>query len=494
MKQKNFFKKVFLNPYFWITFAIFLYMSPALLKPHFSYIDDGQSLMTAKKALESNNFIVWKDSLFESSLGRLRPSYHLYLIFLYLVAGVNPFIFWLGQTLVILGTVIGLWKFFEDSKFINKKLLSFLISIFLFLPASIDNFYRLGTAEPRQVLGIIWLLVWLKKLNLKKITLKNFIIGNLLLLFTLTTKETSLLMLPLISIFFFAQWILHKNHRKNIFLLFLSMITQGVIFFLLIPKLQGYTSTMSFSLSRLWNSLLITRLEFAEYYLPLVVAVLGTIFRFMFQTKQKTTKIIIEKFLWPAIFISGIISSLIFVFSWQYQLERYHYLPLVFVLFYLVYEFSQWRWKSFSLQNWKKLSFIFLPAIILFILFFQMRGLSWINLFQRSYNYWYFQYNTYQTAGNLISFLYNELPDNTTVYIDHDDYEKIADLGYFATNLGDRSIKIYSNNKKIHDKFPKTQFYSEDLLKMYKETKGNKVFVNFDLSSDRYFTKITKNF
>ena len=71
-----------------------------------------------------------------------------------------------------------------------------------------------------------------------------------------------------------------------------------------------------------------------------------------------------------------------------------------------------------------------------------MRGLNWKAVFERSYKYYSFHYTTYQTAGKLIDFLYKELPENTSVYIDHGDYEKIADLGYFASDFGDRKITI----------------------------------------------------
>lgn len=488
-KTKKRLKKIFLNPYFWIIILVLLYMSPSLLSPHFSYIDDGQSILNAKTIVESSNPDTWKNKFFESNIGRLRPAYQLYFVILYLIGGVNPLVFWIGQTLTILGTMVGIWKFFENSKNVNKKILAFFMAMFLIVPSNIDNFYRLGTAEPRQALGIIWLLVWLKKLNFKKITLKNILYGNILLLFTLATKETSLLMIPLMSLFFFSKWLTNKKNRKSIIFVAATIIFQGLLFYSLMPKFQGYASSMSFSLAHLWNSLLITRLEFAEYYLPLIMAVLGTLANFIFNTpEKKNIKLLVEKFIWPIIFLAGVVISITFIFSWEYQLERYHYLPFFFAILYMIQEFSNWKW------NRKNLLFIFLPTAALFIYFFQMRGLSYLKFMNRSYEHWYFQYKTYQSAGKLIDFLYYKLPENTTVFIDHDDYEKIVDLGYFATRFGERKVNIYSNNQGVHNKFPSTQFYADSLRKLHKQTEGYKVFIYFDSSPDRYFKILEKNF
>ena len=206
-------KKFFSKPIVWFLIISFFYLSPNLLSPHFSYIDDGQSLLNAKTALASNNLNLWKNILFESNIGRIRPFYQLYFIVLYLIGGVNPLVFWLGQMTILAFTLYGIWIFLTSFTELKKKLSFILLTLFLFFPATIDNFYRLGTAEPRQILGIIWFLVWLKKLKLNKLKIKDYFLGHLLLAFTLGTKETSLLLFPMIGFFFLISFLV-ENKKK----------------------------------------------------------------------------------------------------------------------------------------------------------------------------------------------------------------------------------------------------------------------------------------
>jgi len=493
----NWLKKIFSQPTTWFLIISIVYLSPNLLSPHFSYIDDGQSLLSAKTVFESNGFNTWKNTLFESSLGRIRPFYQLYFIALYLIAGVNPFVFWLGQTIVLFLTLWGAWLFLTSFSEIKKRSSFILLSLFILFPATIDNFYRLGTAEPRQVLGIIWFLVWLRKLKINRIIIKDYLIGHLLLVFSLGTKETSLLLFPIIGLFFFVSFLVEKKQeiRKNILLLSSSLFVQGIIFYLLMPKNQGYGSSMSISIPRLWYSALVTRLEFAEFYLPLLIVILLMMVRFIFNG-FKNIKIIgfLKESIWSGILLLGLAESLFFVWSWQYQLERYHYLPLFFGLLLVAHEISQWNKQLFNKLKKQLFVFVLVPISLLYIFFFQLRGLNWNGVFQRSYKYYSFHYTTYQTAGELIDFLYMELPENTNVYIDHDDYEKIADLGYFASNFGDREITIYSGNREINKRYPDLHFYETNLLDAYDQENDKKILILFDSSKNRFFEKIIKNF
>ena len=122
-------KKIISHPITSFLIISFIYLSPNLISPHFSYIDDGQSLLNSKTALESSDPSVWKSILFESDMGRIRPFYQLYFIVIYLISGVNPLVFWLGQTIIIFLTLWGAWLFLISFSKIKKGLSFILLSL-----------------------------------------------------------------------------------------------------------------------------------------------------------------------------------------------------------------------------------------------------------------------------------------------------------------------------------------------------------------------------
>ena len=336
-----------------------------------------------------------------------------------------------------------------------------------------------------MVIIIILFLLWMAKLDFKKITFKNFVIGNGLLLLALTTKETSILLLPMILIFFGWARLKKLMKDKKSWWLFLTLVGQVVLFILSMPRRQGYTVNVDFSLNKLWLGALIARFDYAEYYFPMIVALILFFFRNLKKLKKGITNSFLHDLQWPLILLTGFTSSLFFVFSWEHQLERYHYLTFIFIILFLFYELSFY---NFSFKNIKKLkqsfnlfSLVTVTFIILAgILMFQKRNLYQKNVLERTADSFQEMFFTHQAAGSLTNFLFYSLPEGTRVFVDSNDYEKLVDIGYFASRLGERQVLIYSINQEAALNYGPTHQYSTDIFGDYELADNPKLLIVAD--------------
>ncbi|MFZ5437844.1 MAG: hypothetical protein ACOZAK_02225 [Patescibacteria group bacterium] len=334
--------------------------------------------------------------------------------------------------------------------------------------------------------------MWLRKIRIDKLNIKDFLIGNILLMFSLGTKETTLLIFPMLGFFIFTHLFQKFRNKKRLILLFFTLFLQGLIFYLLMPKFKGYSSSMSFAPNRIWHSLLVTRLEFAEFYLPLLGIGFISCIRLIKEFSFKNIKRFLIRNLWLFVILIGFIESLLFVFSWEYQLERYHYLPLFFGFMFIFIEISFWNKELFRKIK-KQVFFSSLLLFFLFIGFFQKRGLNWVGVIKRGVSYQQFHYQTYQEIGRLNNFLYHDLPTGATIFIDHDDQEKVVELGYFSSKLGDRQVNIFSKNKNSVGKGEIFNF-SDIIRSDYETEAGQKILIEFDQINGYLSPKVTKNF
>ena len=344
--MREFFKRLFRQPITWLVLASLIYMAPMLFFPTFNYIDDGQTLLTGKTLMATSDLSTWRDSFIEYPAGRLRPGYQLYLLLMYVLFDTQPFGYWLMQTVVIALTLIGIFTFIKQTSKAKDWLAAGVATLFLLLPAAIENLYRLGTAEPRQALFMIWFLVWLSKLKLAKFNWQSFMAGQLLLLMTLTTKETSLMVLPMIGVYFFRAWWPKRQLGKVGWLYFLSLMIQPILFFFALPSRQGYTANVDISLSKLWYGALVTRFNWAEYYFPMVVGLILLLLRGVKSLERGKLIAFLKTLQWPLTLLAGFVGSLFFVFSWEHQLERYHYLTFVFIILFLFVESNFYDWSK----------------------------------------------------------------------------------------------------------------------------------------------------
>ena len=480
-KLKNF----LLSPYFWLASLVLLYFSPMLLYPGFSYIDDGASILIAKKTLQAP-LSEWPNYLLESHIGRMRPVYYLYFVFLYLVVGTSSFSFWLGQAATFFLFIVGMQKLTASK---NKKLIIpqiFLLTVFMLLPQVIENTYRLGPAELRQAMFSVWFLVSLKSISFKKIRPKQILTTNLLFAAALLTKETAIILYPLFLVFFVSKSFFNKSLLKSraFWILFSTLSLQVLFFFLMLPAQQGYSSALKFSTSRLWHRLLVSRLQIAEYYLLLSLAGIFSFIRLIIASKEKKIAKFIEKFTWQAMYLIAAASSLFFVFLWDYQLGRYYYLSLVFFWLYILAELKE----SIDLsKKIKKLSKEFLFGLVMvgsfsffviFIYVFQMKGLEWGKRATQAYDSAYNWFRGYQVSGSLTKYLYESVPEGTTIYTTTTNYEPLINIGYFSSRFGDRKIVVYSENKNAVKNHPEAHLYTTDVLAAYEADTGPKLLIS----------------
>jgi len=491
-KTLNFIKKIFSSYYFWIGLLVLFYFSPMLIFPEFSYIDDGASLLTAKKIINSP-ISDWPDYLFESHIGRMRPMYYLYFVILYLIVGPSAFGFWLFRAIIFFLFLLGVYKLTIQNNNNKLSITHFiLLFVFILLPEVIENTFRLGPAEIRQALFMIWFMVSLKSFWKKIPTNKEILIVNLFFVSAILTKETAILLYPLFLIYFVNKLYFERKffHSKKIWFLFVSISLQMTMFLLILPKQQGYTSSFQFSIKELWGKILISRLEMAHYYLLLSIAGILSLMRSFIAIKEREIKNFIYSFNWQVIYLFGIIFSLIFVFSWDHHLIRYYYLTIVFIWLYLLTEIGLFKKSLSKLKLFSNETKIILLLVCLGLFLeiyssiFQKKGLEWNKVIDKSYQSAYGWFRSYQVSGPLIRYLYNNLPIGTQIYTTATDYEQIIDMGYFASQFGDRNIIIYSSNISAEKNHPETQRYAEDLLTLYDGASKPKLLI-----TDLFFIK-----
>jgi len=183
-------------------FFSFIYLKPFLQYPAFNVIDDGASIWLSKEVVKNiSNFKIQNLSelLVERNEGRLRPLYHLYSVTIYAFFGASPTAFWIAQTILLSLTITLMSYFlFRTTKNLFLSMISPL-ALFLFIPTA-DNFYRLGTAEPKQVLFWLIFLLFCTQLENSVWTVKKMFVGFILLWACFLTKETSLAIALLSSI------------------------------------------------------------------------------------------------------------------------------------------------------------------------------------------------------------------------------------------------------------------------------------------------------
>jgi hypothetical protein len=432
-----------------IFFSFFLvisciYFLPFLKMPAFNLIDDGLSLKISREILTEGNF----SGLNEINKGRLRPLYWLYFSLIYIFSNSNPLGFWIGQTVVFSLTLFSIWYLLKDQ--VNKYLIAFFLPILFFIPAVSANLFRLGTAEVRQMLFIVWFMIWMKK-SIKNKT-HNWV-GWLFFLAAVFTKETSILLMPMMLVFLLPYiFKKYKKHKKKLcLLLFFSFFS--LIFYSLITTMKSissYTAGFSISFIQIKNNLLISRLAMSEiYYIFFALLALGSIRFLLFLIEKKVFTIKKENYIFKVMLdfwqdnslllsnLTGLFISLFFVFSWEYQLERYYYPIYIYLFIYIVLEFS----KSIKLflglkKNKYKLSMISLPIILLlasYLTFFQKTLPDLKNYLITNNQIRDRWYAGYQNSYNIIRVLLAE--ETNEMYTLIDDYEVVYELGLFTNKL-----------------------------------------------------------
>jgi hypothetical protein len=262
-----------------------LVMLPRLLSPQFGLLDDGRGLVTLDKFV---NHGVWDMSV-DILEGRYRPMYWLWFGLFYKLAGDNPFWFFFGNMCALASSVTGL--IFLVYKATNSQRAAFFSGIFLALASPvIESYYTLSKGETLQAAMLVLSLVVISLFTVElKPGTKTILVAlsTFLLLLAHTSKETSIVVLPISFVWYItARFLLHgdgnikKRAVRGAYLLstFISVVVYYVlrIYFVTWQMNTGsYTSRYSLGLEPLiasairWSGWLIR--DYA-YLLPLIAA------------------------------------------------------------------------------------------------------------------------------------------------------------------------------------------------------------------------------
>lgn len=348
------------NFLFWICpvllfLAAFVYLSPFLRYPAFNFIDDGASLRASHDLLsdvQHHTLSHWPSILIETQEGRMRPLYHLYYFLVYTLFGPNPLAFWvaqatmLGVSLAMMGTFIFL---------VTRSRALSLISLFLlFLVPTADNFYRFGTAEPKQMVMWLLFLLWCWWTQQTGWRVKTMLTGILVLWAGLLTKETSITFVPTFWFFWLWQVIFaQKRSREDILYGFtIGLLSSGYLF--LLPTRTGYSSSFHFQPHNMWLRFLSTWGGVPIVYLLFLVSWCGVALRLLWD--WRTHRLFHQKeYLWPCFFaLQALLLLIVGILPWEWPLARY-FLPLNIIgILAVALEIAEW-WKRVS--SIKRISF-----------------------------------------------------------------------------------------------------------------------------------------
>jgi len=181
-----------------------------ILPQYFHYSSLLDVLETFFLSYKPINFFL--ESLFNEP-GRLRPTYYLYRFFLHFFFGEKIILYFLFNTLILSLIQFIIIKLLKLRNFCYKIFLFFFISL---NPITVDNFWRLGTAEPLFTLLLLVLIYITFTVN------KNAFLPSIFLFFFGFSKETSIFFILYFSFYFF-----NKNLKISFFsfILFFFILT-----------------------------------------------------------------------------------------------------------------------------------------------------------------------------------------------------------------------------------------------------------------------------
>jgi hypothetical protein len=234
--QKNW-GKLIISKYWLYVPAILgiLIMIPRLSSAEFGFLDDAIVLIKSQRLLNGE----W-NQLLELGSGRFRPLYWLYPALIYSLAKMRPEWFFIGNLLLLVSTTIGLTIF--ANRLTKSKLIAFFSGLFFVLSGPvIESYYTLSKGEPLQIAWILFSLLALCGINRSKTRKSKNLTFGLLILFgflAIISKETSLVMVPISAIWFLGSIIQKRITKtetdwKRIGLYLASMTTAAGLYFIL---------------------------------------------------------------------------------------------------------------------------------------------------------------------------------------------------------------------------------------------------------------------
>ena len=211
-----------------------LLMLPRLSQPNFGLFDDGRTLVISHDINQG----IW-DMSWDSAAGRFRPVYWLYYAFLYRLSGMNALGFFIGNTLILAGTVAALIALARLTGL--SRLQAWLAGMFFLLSGPVvENFYTLSKAEPLQLLAIsVALVLGAQSARIRHHLGQSLLLVGCFLCFLLAylVKETTLVVIPISAAWILLAWVRSLRNKKMTgtqprFAVLASSILAGGVFFI----------------------------------------------------------------------------------------------------------------------------------------------------------------------------------------------------------------------------------------------------------------------
>ncbi len=466
--------------------ASLVYLLPFLKYPALNLIDDGhlvQKVVTLQQEMSLSN---WRSQLVETEIGRFRPLYYVY--FLIILGGhFSATTLWWGQALT-LGLMLGL-SFSILLRLTRSPLYSLIGTLpILWLPAVSENFMRLGTAEVRQVVLILWFVWWLTKLNSTKKQVKGVVIGLVIAGLAFLAKETSLFLIP-IYIGYLGLRAVSQTLRRHEVALGLGLFALGVLIYLCIPPSVGYATGYQWTSARWLENIFIIRASIPEMFwlLGLMMSLSGLRMLFQWQGAQA----LVRQNFWLIFLMGVILACLVVQLPWTYQLERYFLACYVFTMLYSGLEiWSHFQWaRVYSLQFlrnktvtvFKILIYVMVQvslAVLVLQAFFLPNAHRLDRLVTRSLSSRDIWFTQYHYSQSLISYLRQQITPETKLYVGFNDYEVIYEIGLFASDFGRRPVTVLSENAQVATDFDAKYRAVADVYQAYlADSTSNKVMI-----------------
>jgi hypothetical protein len=304
-----------------------LIMLPRLVSPQFGLLDDGRGLVTLDKFVHHG---IWDMSV-DNLEGRYRPMYWLWFGLFYVLVGDYPFWFFFGNMLALMVAVAGL--IYLVKKITGNRRAAWISGGLLALAGPvIESYYTLSKGETLQATLLVLSLVIISFYGLNRKLGRNIFLilsSAIFLLLAHTSKETSIVVLPIALVWYFVAKFLplgkgeddsrYTTRGAYVVSTFISVLVYYAmrIYFVTWQMNTGsYTSRYGFALDKIlassirWAGWLIR--DYA-YLLPLVI--IGLVGLVVWR-KMDYTHLLLESLIWMA-------AWMLLLLPWYFMTEYY---------------------------------------------------------------------------------------------------------------------------------------------------------------------------
>jgi hypothetical protein len=265
-----------------------LIMTPRLTSPQFGVMDDGLIYVEVQKILQGD-----LSMSYDLQAGRFRPLYWSYFTVIYLLAGPNPFLFFIGHLVILLVLLIEIRLIL---KFYQARTWQILLTslVFIFSIPIIENFYTLSKGDPLSLVFILASILSFEKFKKATYGHTRWVLASFIFisgLFAIWAKETAYIMAPISACWAGYSLIQHKNfsnkERGDYLAYFVTMAASMGAFFLIRALLgapgvtegtftERYVFTWEAILSRIprWLTLFVNYYHYLVPYIAMIVIIL----------------------------------------------------------------------------------------------------------------------------------------------------------------------------------------------------------------------------